>query len=95
MAGCLWCAAAAIATAAATMGSGARRKGWGLFRSSRARSPMEVVRHSRDLLSYVAENQEVCSSNRDAKREHKVQICVDPFLYHLIPSFSSMRGGGG
>ncbi|GJM88250.1 hypothetical protein PR202_ga04290 [Eleusine coracana subsp. coracana] len=84
MVGCLWSAAAAIATAAATMGSGARRKGWGLFRSSRARSPMEVVRHTRDLLSYVAENQQACSSsNRDAKREHKTQKDVTQVVANL------------
>lgn len=33
---------------------------------------MEVVRHTRDLLSYVAENLEACNSSRDAKREQKV-----------------------
>ncbi|TVU18706.1 hypothetical protein EJB05_34817, partial [Eragrostis curvula] len=61
-----------FATVAAAMGSGARRKGWGLFRSNKAKSPMEVVRHTRDLLRYVAENREACSSNRDAKREQKL-----------------------
>ncbi|XP_062232570.1 putative MO25-like protein At5g47540 [Phragmites australis] len=72
MTGCLWpCAAAAIATVAAAMGSGAGRRGWGLFRS-KTRSPMEVVRHTRDLLSYVAENLEACNSSRDAKREQKM-----------------------
>ncbi|KAK3135905.1 hypothetical protein QOZ80_5BG0425030 [Eleusine coracana subsp. coracana] len=33
---------------------------------------MEVVRHTRDLLTYVAESQQACSSNRDGKREHKL-----------------------
>ncbi|GJM88248.1 hypothetical protein PR202_ga04288 [Eleusine coracana subsp. coracana] len=91
MVGCLWCAAAAIATAAATMGSGARRKGWGLFRSSRARSPMEVVRHTRDLLSYVAENQQACSSNRDAKREHKVQICTQKDVTQVVANLQRQK----
>ncbi|KAL6865101.1 hypothetical protein ACP4OV_016252 [Aristida adscensionis] len=71
MAGCLWpCVAAAVATTTATMGSGTGRKGWGLFRS-KVRSPVEVVRHTRDLLTYVAESRGDCSSNQDAKREEK------------------------
>jgi hypothetical protein len=75
--------AAAIVTGAAAMGSGTRRKGWGLFRSNKARSPMEVVRHARDLLTYVTENQEAGSSNHDAKREHKVR-----YVDHIFsPSF--------
>jgi calcium binding protein 39 len=65
------------------MGSGTRRKGWGLFRSNEARSPMEVVRHARDLLTYVIENPEAGSSNHDGKHEHKVRY-VDHFF---SPSF--------
>ncbi|GJN14048.1 hypothetical protein PR202_gb00823 [Eleusine coracana subsp. coracana] len=91
MAGCLWSAAAAIATAAATMGSGARRKGWGLFRSSRARSPMEVVRHTRDLLTYVAESQQACSSNRDGKREHKVHICTQKDVTQVVANLQRQK----
>ena len=71
--GCLWpCAAAAIATTtAAAMGSGPGRRGWWLFRS-KVRCPVEVVRHSRDLLSYVLQDREAHSNNRDPKREQKV-----------------------
>lgn len=72
MTGCLWpCAAAAIATTAATMGSGAGRKGWWLFRS-KVRCPVEVVRHTRDILSFVFEDQETCNNNHIVKREQKM-----------------------
>ncbi|KAG2628577.1 hypothetical protein PVAP13_3KG386654 [Panicum virgatum] len=73
MMGCLWpCAAATIVTTtAAAMGSGSGRRGWWLFRS-KVRCPVEVVCHSRDLLSYVLQDREAHSNNRDPKREQKV-----------------------
>ena len=55
------------------MGSGPGRRGWWLFRS-KVRCPVEVVRHSRDLLSYVLQDREAHSNNRDPKREQKV-VC--------------------
>ncbi|KAL6624614.1 hypothetical protein ACP70R_031935 [Stipagrostis hirtigluma subsp. patula] len=74
MTGCLWpCAAAAIATAAAAMGSRTGRRGWGLFRS-KVRSPVEVVRQTRGLLSYIVENRKARNTNQDAKHEQKVMI---------------------
>nr|CAB3461843.1 unnamed protein product [Digitaria exilis]CAB3461849.1 unnamed protein product [Digitaria exilis] len=72
MMGCMWpCAAAAIATTAATVGSGAGRKGWWLFRT-KVRCPMEVVRHSRDLLRIVFEDRDASSNKEDLKPETKV-----------------------
>ncbi|KAF8666027.1 hypothetical protein HU200_053896 [Digitaria exilis] len=74
MMGCMWpCAAAAIATTAATVGSGAGRKGWWLFRT-KVRCPMEVVRHSRDLLRIVFEDRDASSNKEDLKPETKVMV---------------------
>lgn len=85
MTGCLWpCAAAVVAAAAATTGSGVGRRGGGLFRS-KAKGPTEVVRHVRELLSFVTENQEDCHGKRDAKRDQKViYIFVTFFPFPLL-----------
>ncbi|RLM98470.1 hypothetical protein C2845_PM06G26750 [Panicum miliaceum] len=84
MMGCLWpCAAAAIATTiAAAMGSGPGRRGWWLFRS-KVRCPVEVVRHSRDLLSYVLQDREAHSNNHDPKREQKVMADLRKSIWEM------------
>ncbi|XP_021315900.1 putative MO25-like protein At5g47540 isoform X3 [Sorghum bicolor] len=65
MTGCLWpCVGAAVA------GDGADHRG--LFRS-KPRTPVEVVQHVRDLVTYVLNNKDGCAGGRrDAKLEHRM-----------------------
>lgn len=82
--------AAAVAASVTASGSGAGRRGGGLFRS-RVKGPAEVVQHAREILVYITENQEASSGSGkcEAKCDHKVMLfsCVFfvdiLFLFHL------------
>uniref|UniRef100_A0A0E0CVW0 MO25-like protein n=1 Tax=Oryza meridionalis TaxID=40149 RepID=A0A0E0CVW0_9ORYZ len=63
MAGCLW---------PCVTGGGAAADGAGSLFRSKARGPVEVVRHARELLAFLAENHDACGDKRDVKREHKM-----------------------
>ncbi|KAM3230833.1 hypothetical protein ACQJBY_061172 [Aegilops geniculata] len=64
MSGCLWpCVSSANAMTAGM--------GGGLF-GPKARSPAELVRHTRDLLRFIADHPEPCSGKLEAKREQKI-----------------------
>ncbi|KAL6867765.1 hypothetical protein ACP4OV_015789 [Aristida adscensionis] len=71
MTGCLWPCAHALGAGG---GGGAGHRSGGLFRS-KPKTPAEVVRRARDLLTYIADDRETCGGGggkRDAKREHKM-----------------------
>lgn len=65
--------AAAVAASVTASGSGAGRRGGGLFRS-RVKGPAEVVQHAREILVYITENQEASSGSGkcEAKCDHKI-----------------------
>uniref|UniRef100_A0A453IW70 MO25-like protein n=1 Tax=Aegilops tauschii subsp. strangulata TaxID=200361 RepID=A0A453IW70_AEGTS len=64
MSGCLWpCVSSANAMTAGM--------GGGLF-GPKARSPAELVRHTRDILRFIADHPEPCSGKLEAKREQKI-----------------------
>ncbi|KAF7050476.1 hypothetical protein CFC21_058843 [Triticum aestivum] len=64
MSGCLWpCVSSANAMTAGM--------GGGLF-GPKARSPAELVRHTRDLLRFIADHPEPCGGKLEAKREQKI-----------------------
>lgn len=69
MSGCLWpCVSSANAMTAGM--------GGGLF-GPKARSPAELVRHTRDILRFIADHPEPCSGKLEAKREQKVlRLCL-------------------
>ncbi|XP_044360063.1 putative MO25-like protein At5g47540 isoform X4 [Triticum aestivum] len=64
MSGCLW---PCVSSANAMTGG----MGGGLF-GPKARSPAELVRHTRDLLRFIADHPEPCSGKLEAKREQKI-----------------------
>uniref|UniRef100_A0A0D9Z2R2 Cysteine proteinase inhibitor n=1 Tax=Oryza glumipatula TaxID=40148 RepID=A0A0D9Z2R2_9ORYZ len=68
MAGCLW---------PCVTGGGAAADGAGSLFRSKARGPVEVVRHARELLAFLAENHDACGDKRDVKREHKAVANVN------------------
>ncbi|KAF2937538.1 putative MO25-like protein At5g47540 isoform X2 [Oryza sativa Japonica Group] len=75
MAGCLW---------PCVTGGGAAADGAGSLFRSKARGPVEVVRHARELLAFLAENHDACGDKRDVKREHKTQKDVTQVTANLL-----------
>jgi calcium binding protein 39 len=68
-------------------GGGAAADGAGSLFRSKARGPVEVVRHARELLAFLAENHDACGDKRDVKREHKVG---DTHFSCIVRSFRSV-----